>query len=105
VFLKGDNTDECTAYPLGIMLIYYLQVALLKLCSYFTILLFLYMKVIQAIDTIRRQPKQTVTDLDSPECISTLHTLYSMTLTAVGKCLTLWGLYTVTVSIVSVLLK
>ena len=49
------------------------------------------MKVIQAIDTIRRQPKQTVTDLDSPECISTLHTLYSMTLTAVGKCLTLWG--------------
>jgi len=44
-------------------------------------------QVIQAIDTIQRQPKQTVTDLDSPECISTLHTLYSMTLTAVGRCL------------------
>jgi len=41
-------------------------------------------QVIQAIDTIKRQPKQTITELDSPECISTLHTLYSMTLTAVG---------------------
>ena len=39
----------------------------------------------QAVDTVRRQPKQTITELDSPECISTLHTLYSMTLTAVGK--------------------
>jgi len=49
------------------------------------LMLLLTQQVIQAIDTIQRQPKQTVADLDSPECISTLHTLYSMTLTAVGR--------------------
>ena len=75
VFLKGDSTDACTAYPLGIMLIYYLQVVILSSVLFLTTAANTFLQVIQAIDTIRRQPKQTVTDLDSPECISTLHTL------------------------------
>ena len=87
VFLKGDSTDACTAYPLGIMLIYYLQVVILSSVLFLTTAVNTFLQVIQAIDTIRRQPKQTVTDLDSPECISTLHTLYSMILTAVGRSL------------------
>ena len=42
-------------------------------------------QVLQSLDILRKAPKQTMSDLQSPECLSSLHTLYSITLTPIGQ--------------------
>ena len=43
-------------------------------------------QVLQSLDMLRRAPKHTMSDLESNDCITALHTLFSMTLVPVGKC-------------------
>lgn len=53
------------------------------------ILLYNILQVLQSLDVLRKAPKQTMSDLQSPECLGSLHTLYSMTLTPIGQLQTL----------------
>ncbi|XP_062500608.1 protein virilizer homolog isoform X2 [Corticium candelabrum] len=63
---KEGGIVNCTAQCLGLLLIYYLQ-------------------ALQAVDLITYSSKENSGDLDSADVLSTLHTLYSMTFTAIGK--------------------
>ncbi|XP_032239256.2 protein virilizer homolog isoform X2 [Nematostella vectensis] len=68
-FLRdGSTADLCTPQHLGLLLIYHLQ-------------------TLQAVDQLRSSPlpSHSVCDIDSADTLSTLHTLYSMTFSAIGK--------------------
>ena len=42
-------------------------------------------QVLQSLDQLRRAPKSNMSELESTECVSALHTLYTMTLTPIGQ--------------------
>lgn len=42
-------------------------------------------QVLQSLDMLRRTSKLNMSELESADCIGALHTLYSMTLTPIGK--------------------
>ncbi|CAI8032881.1 Protein virilizer homolog [Geodia barretti] len=64
--VSGGERESCTPQNLGVLLIYHLQ-------------------VLQSLDQLRRAPKSNMSELESTECVSALHTLYTMTLTPIGK--------------------
>eukprot|EP00118_Oscarella_pearsei_P004539 m.19604 g.19604 ORF g.19604 m.19604 type:complete len:1657 (+) comp27869_c0_seq1:10-4980(+) len=65
-FLRGDNLRNCTPQSLGLLMVYHLQ-------------------AFQAVDIILDALKTKSDDHDAAEVLSTLHTLYSMTFTPLGK--------------------
>ena len=42
-------------------------------------------QVLQSLDQLRRAPKSSMTELEATECVSALHTLYTMTLAPIGQ--------------------
>lgn len=44
-------------------------------------------QVLQSLDQLRRAPKSNMSELEATDCISALHTLYTMTLTPIGQLL------------------
>ena len=42
------------------------------------------LQVMQSLDALKRAPKTTMSELESGDCLTALHTLYSMTLTPIG---------------------
>ncbi|XP_064393290.1 protein virilizer homolog isoform X2 [Halichondria panicea] len=65
-YLTADGSDSCTAQNLGLLLTFHIQ-------------------ILQSMDVLKKSPKLNMADLESPDTIGALHTLYSMTLTPIGK--------------------
>lgn len=58
----------------------------MKLLSRYLVLQTCLKQVLQSLDQLRKAPKSNMTELEATECVSGLHTLYTMTLTPIGQC-------------------